>query len=131
MPRRPLFTFLPNYLQFFASKCSILGIKMFNSRARISIFPFIHKYLASKVFCGVFVRFLFPLPSHAVGRNEEAAVLIWMQDAAAVNREAGLGGGVGGSGGVVGLGGLDAYEWEGAHNGPVAANEEGIGAAGL
>ena len=109
MPRRPLFTFLPNYLQFFASKCSILGVEMFNSRAKISSFPLIYKYLREEVFCAAFARFLFPLPTNAVGRYDEAAVLIGMQDAAAVNREAGLGGGVGGSGGVVGLGGLDAY----------------------
>ena len=99
---------LPN-VQFSASKCSILGIKMFNSLARICIFPLIYKYLREKVFCAAFARFLFPLPTNAVGRNDEAAVLFGMQDAAAVNREAGLGGGVGGSGGVVGLGGLDAY----------------------
>ena len=62
-----------------------------------------------EIFLRGFCAYLFPLPSHAVGRYDEAAVLIAMQDAAAVNREAGLGGGVGGSGGVVGLGGLDAY----------------------
>ena len=96
-------------VQFSASKCSILGFQMFNSLAKISIFSFIHKYLALKFFLRGFCAYLFPLPSHAVGRYDEAAVLIGMQDAAAVNREAGLGGGVGGSGGVVGLGGLDAY----------------------
>ena len=82
MPRRPLFTFLPNYLQFFASKCSILGVEMFNSRAKISSFPLIYKYLREEVFCAAFARFLFPLPTNAVGRYDEAAVLIGMQDAA-------------------------------------------------
>ena len=116
MPRRPLFTFLPNYLQFFASKCSILGVEMFNSRrqnvqfsGKNKYFPVHTQVFSVESFLRGFCADLFLLPSHAVGRNDEAAVLIGMQDAAAVNREAGLGGGVGGSGGVVCLGGLDAY----------------------
>ena len=82
---------------------------MFKSLAKIIISSFIYKYLREKVFCRAFARFLFPLPTNTLGRYDDTAVLFWVQDAAAVNREAGLGGGVGGSGGVVGLGGLDAY----------------------
>lgn len=103
-------------LHFLANLSAILGSKMFNSwlqnvqfSGKNKYFPVHIQVFSVESFLRGFCAYLFPLPSHAVGRNDEAAVLIGMQDAAAVNREAGLGGGVGGSGGVVGLGGLDAY----------------------
>ena len=51
MPRRPLFTFLPNYLQFFASKCSILAVEMFNSwRQNVQFSPSKCSILGCKMF---------------------------------------------------------------------------------
>ena len=89
---------------------------MFNSRLRNVQFSGKNKYFFVHIqafsvesFLRGFCAYLFPLPTNTLGRYDEAAVLVGMQDAAAVNREAGLGGGAGGSGGVVGLGGLDAY----------------------
>ena len=84
---------LPN-VQFSASKCSILGFKMFNSLARISIFPLIYKYLREKVFCAAFARFLFPLPTNTLGHYDDTAVLFWVQDAVARKRISGSSGAV-------------------------------------
>ena len=67
---------------------------MFNSLAKISIFPFIYKYLALKVFCAAFARFLFPLPTNTLGRYDDTAVLFWVRDAVARKRISGSSGAV-------------------------------------
>ena len=85
------------------------GLQNVQFSGKNKYFPVHIQVFSVESFLRCFCAYLFSLPSHAVGRYDEAAVLIGMQDAAAVNCEAGLGGRVGGSGGVVGLGGLDAY----------------------